>query len=343
MVAAGRPVAEPNAPLNQPVTFASAYHAGGELEYARFGNPTWAAFEAALGELEGGQALAFASGMAAAVAVLDQLPHGGRVVVPQHGYQGVLALLDTWSASERIRVTRVDVCDPDALDRAIPGADLVWVESPTNPALEVIDLARLAGVCRQAGVPLAVDNTFSTPLLQRPLELGADVVVHSATKLLSGHSDIVLGALVTADPVWRERLTDYRTLHGAIPGPMEVFLALRGLRTLGVRLQQAQTSARMLVQELSAHPAVTEVRYPGFGTIVALVLPDAASADRVVAAARLIRFATSLGGVESTMERRRRFDTESATIPDGLIRLSVGIEHPADLLADLRQALDAAR
>lgn len=338
-VTAGRPPHVPGAPLNEPVTFASSFVAGGALEYARYGNPTWTALEDALGALEGGECIAFASGMAAVSAVLAQVPAGGAVVVARHSYQHTLALLDDGATTGRFEVRRVDVADTSAVEAALPGAALAWLESPTNPALEVADLERLTAAARALGVLSVVDSTFASPLLQRPLELGADVVVHSATKLIAGHSDVVLGAVVTGDDELAERIRHHRGLHGAIPGPMEAFLALRGLRTLSVRLERAEANARDLARRLSDAPGVLEVRDPGFGTVLAMVLADAAAADRMVERVRLWIPATSLGGVESTLERRRRWATEAPTIPEGLIRLSVGIEHVDDLADDLLAAL----
>lgn len=338
-VTAGRPPHVPGAPLNEPVTFTSTFVQGGDPVYARYGNPTWSAFEEALGALEGGECLAFASGMAAVSAVMAQVPDGGAVVVARHTYQHALLLLDEGAATGRFEVRRVDITDAGAVEAALPGAALLWLESPTNPALELADIPRLTAAARTAGVTSVVDNTFATPMLQRPLALGADIVVHSATKLIAGHSDVVLGAVVTGATEAAERIRHHRGLHGAIPGPMEVFLALRGLRTLSVRLERAESNARELSRRLAEGPGVVEVRDPGFGTILALVLADAAAADRVVERVRLWIAATSLGGVESTLERRRRWATEAPTIPEGLIRLSVGIEHIDDLAEDLLQAL----
>jgi cystathionine gamma-synthase len=326
VVSAGRPPHVPAAPFNEPVTFASAFVAGGDPEYARYGNPTWTAFEDALGALEGGECVSFASGMAAVSAVAALVPPGGAVVVPRHAYQHTLALLDGGAEDGRFEVRRVDIADADAVEAAMTGAAMVWIESPTNPALEVADVERLAASARAAGALSVVDSTFATPLLQRPLGQGADVVVHSVTKLIAGHSDVVLGAVIADDPDVAERIRHHRGLHGAIPGPMESFLALRGLRTLSVRLERAA-------------PGVVEVRDPGFGTVLALVLRDAATADRAVERVRLWIPATSLGGVESTLERRRRWATEAPTIPEGLVRLSVGIEHIDDLADDLLGAL----
>ncbi len=355
-VHAGRPAREPDAPLSEPVSFAATYVAGGPLGYGRFGNPTWSALEDALGALEGGRALAFGSGMGATAAVLDLVPMGGRVVVPRHGYSGLLALLDQQAATGRVTVERVDIADTAAVAAALPGAALLWAETPTNPALEVADLAALCAAAREAGTVVAVDNTFATPLLQRPLDLGADLVVHSATKFLSGHSDVVLGAVVTRDDTMYEEVAVRRRNHGAVPGPMEAWLALRGMRTLALRLDRAQQNAGVLATRLAEHPGITRVRYPGlpgdpghalasrqmsgYGALLAIeVAGDADDADRVCEKVRLWVHATSLGGVESMLERRRRWPAESPTIPQTLLRLSVGIEHVDDLWADLDQAL----
>jgi len=341
-VVAGRPARAADAPLNVPVTFASTYHAGGEVEYGRYGNPGWSAFEEAVGSLEGGTALAFASGLAAASAVLSLLPENAVVVAPDNAYTGTRALLLERVAQGRATLRSVNVADAGQVADAAVGADLIWLESPTNPLLDVADIARAAAVAQACGALLVVDNTFATPILQRPLELGADVVVHSATKFLAGHSDVVLGVTVTDDAPLQQRLDDHRRLHGAIPGPMEVFLALRGLRTLALRVQQAQASARELSARLEGHPAVTLVRYPGFGGMVSLELRGgAAAADAAADAVRLWINATSLGGVESTLERRRRWPSEADTVSEGLLRLSVGIEDVEDLWADLDAALSA--
>lgn len=344
LVSGGRPAATADAPLNEPVTFASTFHAGGEMGYGRYGNPTWSALEDVLGDLEGGRALAFASGLAACSAVLSLAPEGTVVVAPDCAYLGVLDQLREREAAGRMTLSQVPVTDTAAVAKAAQGASMVWLESPTNPNLDVADLAACAAAARAAGALTVVDNTFATPLLQRPLELGVDVVVHSVTKLMSGHSDVVLGAVVTSDDELYARLDTHRRLHGAIPGPMETFLALRGLRTLHVRLERAQANAAELADRLAGHPAVAMVRYPGFGTICSVeVAGGAAGADQVVEAVRLWVHSTSLGGVESTLERRRRWPSESHTVDESLLRLSVGIENVEDLWRDLAQALDARR
>lgn len=339
-VTAGRPAHAPDAPLNTPVVFASAFEAGGELEYGRYAHPNSRAFEEALGGLEGGRAIAFATGMAATAALVDLVPNGGRVVAPRSCYLGTLTLLDMAEAAGRLSVERVDVTDTAAVIAATKGAALLWLESPTNPALELAELPAVLAAARDAGVRSVVDNTFSTPILQRPLELGADVVMHSATKALSGHSDVLLGAVVTRDDALWTELDTRRRVQGAIASPMECYLALRGLRTLALRVERSGANAAALAQALTGHPALHELRYPGFGSVIALVLPDAASADAFVSRCKLWRNATSLGGVESTLERRRRWHSEAPSIPEGLVRLSVGIEHIEDLQRDLLQALE---
>jgi cystathionine gamma-synthase len=339
-VHAGRPPHEPDQPLNTPITMAATYVAGGDLEYGRYGNPTWTALEDALGALEGGRCLAFASGLAAVDTVLDLVANDEVVVAPRHAYQGTLVQLADLEARGRLRTRLVPVEDTAAVVAACDDAALVFLESPTNPALEVADIAAIVEAAHAAGARVVVDNTFATPLLQRPLELGADLVLHSATKYLAGHSDVQMGALVTADEQLLDVLKGRRDLVGAVPGPFEAWLALRGLRTLALRVERASANAAELADRLRTHPAVAEVRYPGFGGIVAPVFTDPAVAERLQHRVRLWVYATSLGGVESTLERRRRWRTESATIPEGLVRLSVGIEDVEDLWADLAQALE---
>jgi cystathionine gamma-synthase len=340
-VSAGRPEHVPDSPLNPPLVLASTYVAGGDTEYGRYGNPTWVAFEDVLGRLEGGRALAFSSGLAAVNTVLDQVAHGETVVAPRHCYLGTLAQLADLEQRGRVAVRLVDVADTDEVLRACEDAAVLWVESPTNPAMEVADIEALARGAHEAGATLVVDNTFATPVLQRPLDLGADVVVHSVSKYLAGHSDVVLGALVTRDETTYRAFDHRRRGVGAIPGPFETWLALRGLRTLALRVERAQHNAQALAARLRTHPAVEEVRYPGFGGMVAVVVRGGAeAADALTASTSLWVHATSLGGVESTLERRRRWAGEPASIPEGLVRLSVGIEDVEDLWHDLGTALD---
>jgi cystathionine gamma-synthase len=340
-VTSGRPPHTPDQPLNEPLTMASTYVAGGNLEYGRYGNPTWAAFEEALGDLEGGRCLAFASGLAAVSTILELVGQDATVVAPRHAYLGSIGQIADLEARGRIRSQLVDITDTDAVVKACEDAALVWIESPTNPALEIADIPAIVEAAHRAGAYVVVDNTFATPLLQQPLDLGADLVVHSATKFISGHSDAVLGAVLTRDDQLHDVLKKRRDMIGAIPGTLETWLALRGLRTLHVRLERAQHNAQELVRRLGEHPAVAEVRYPGFGAIVAIVLAGGGiAADLLTHKTKLWVHATSLGGVESTFERRRRWKTEPATIPDGLVRMSVGIEDVDDLWDDLAVALD---
>jgi cystathionine gamma-synthase len=366
-VTAGRPRPAPGAPLSEPIWLTSTYVADGAYDYARGGNPTWDAFEIALGALEGGRARVFASGVAASAAAIDLAPPGAAVVVPRGAYYGTGALLRHARDGGRLVLREVDVADTSAVLAALEGAGMLWIETPTNPLLEVADLPALTAAARARGVLCVVDNTFATPLVQRPLDLGADVVVHSVTKYLSGHSDLLLGAAVTRDdPAGRAldgAIAGYRRLYGAVAGPQEAWLALRGLRTLALRVERSQASAAVLAARLVEHSAVEHsaverVRHPslpsdpghlraaaqmrGFGSIVSVqVHGGAPAADRVVAATRLWVHATSLGGVESTLERRRRHAGEPATVPENLLRLSVGIEDVEDLWRDLAQALAA--
>jgi cystathionine gamma-synthase len=346
VVALGRPEREPGAPVNSSIELSSTYAADGPVGYARSGNPTWSAFEEALGGLEGGDALLYSSGMAAVGAALSLVPHGSVVVAARTAYNGTVATLLDAEREGRFEVRWVDLTDTPAVSAAADGADLVWLESPSNPLLEVADLPALTEAAHRHGAITVCDNTFATPLGQRPLELGVDVVVHSVTKYLSGHSDLILGACVTATTdhgrSLHERLAHHRLLGGAIAGPVEAWLALRGLRTLHVRLERATANAAELAARLEGHERVERLRYPGFGAMVSIeVAGGPEAAERVAAATRLWSHSTSLGGVESQVERRRRHPFEPETTPDNLLRLSVGIEDVEDLWRDLDRALRA--
>lgn len=344
VVALGRPEREPGAPVEPTVEFTSTYVAGGENAYARTTNSTWEAFEEAVGELEGGRALSFASGMAAISAVLSLVPHDGVVLAPTSAYNGTLSLLQRLQEQGRLTVRRADVADTPGFVDAMDDADLVLLESPTNPMLQVADLEMLLKAARESQVPTVVDNTFATPLHQRPLDLGADIVVHSGTKYLSGHSDLLMGVVVTTDERLHKAIHTTRTLTGGVPGPMEAWLALRGLRTLHVRWERQCANAAELAGRLADHPQVQTLRYPGFGAMIAIdVEGGAEAASDVEDAVRLWLPATSLGGVESMVERRRRIPTEPTVVPPNLLRLSVGIEDVEDLWADLDAALSSSR
>ena len=341
-VSAGRPPRVPGGPLNAPITFASALIPGGESEYGRHGNPAWDAFETVLGELEGGRALAFSSGTSATAALFELVPAGAAVVAPRHSYHGTLTQLQERDRKKQIELRLVDIANTAEVISASEDAALVWIESPTNPALEIADIEAIAKAAGRSGTAVAVDNTFATPLRQKPLAMGADFVVHSASKLLSGHSDVILGAIVTnSDRAWRALESRRRTL-GSIPGAMECWLATRGIRTLHVRLDRAEANASELHKRLGASPLVADSLYPGFGNIIAFEIhagPDAA--QKMTEQSSLITYATSLGGVETTWERRRRWIGEATTIPEGLVRLSVGIEDVDDLWNDISQSMEA--
>lgn len=344
LVSAGRQPRIPGAGVNAPLELSSTYVADGPVDYARAGNPTWTAFEEALGALEGGTALAFSSGMAAIAAALSVMRQGAVIVAPTHAYSGTGAILESLREAGRIELRRVDISDTAAVIAALEGTDLLWAESPTNPMLEVADLPRLFAGAHAAHAIAICDNTFATPLVQQPLSMGADVVVHSVTKYLAGHSDVILGATVTAETdrgrALQEALAQHRLLHGAIAGPVETWLALRGMRTMHLRVERSSANAADLAARLQGHPGVQRVRYPGFGSIIAIeVHGGAQGAEAVAASVRLWTHATSLGGVESLIERRRRHPAEPATVPDNLLRLSVGVEDVEDLWRDLAAAL----
>ena len=344
LVSAGRQPRIPGAGLNAPLELSSTYVAGGPVDYARGGNPTWTAFEETLGALEGGSALVFSSGMAAIAAAVSVAPQGAIIVAPTHAYSGTGAILESLETLERCIIRRVDISDTAAVIAALEGADVLWAESPTNPMLEVADLPRLFEAAHAVGAIALCDNTFATPLVQQPLSMGADVVVHSVTKYLAGHSDVVLGATVTANSDrgrrFHEALAQHRLLHGAIAGPMETWLALRGMRTMHLRVERSSANAAAIAARLQGHPALERLRYPGFGSIIAIeVHGGLQGAETVAAQVRLWTHATSLGGVESLIERRRRHPAEPSTVPENLLRLSVGIEDIEDLWRDLEAAL----
>jgi cystathionine gamma-synthase len=358
LVSAGRPP-ESGAPLNVPLVPASNFIIGGGREYSRDdGTPTWEALEELVGGLEAGKAVAFASGMAAIAAVFDQLSAGAVVVLPEDCYQGVAGLSAAGAERKRWSVQRVAVDDTAGWIRACGIADLIWLESPSNPLLTVADVEAICAAPRKRGAMVAVDNTFATPLNQQPLEFGATVSLQSATKFIGGHSDLLAGVATTRDEALWQSLLKARELNGATPGTLEAFLAVRGARTLAVRLQRAQETAMSLAERLETHPLVTRVRYPGlpshpthttarrvlkgFGTIISFDLRgEAEFADRVCQRIRLIRHATSLGAVESTMERRAAIPGQGH-LPPSLLRLSVGIEDAEDLWGDLDSALNSA-
>ena len=360
VVAAGRPAKQPDGALNPPIALNSTFHEGGPIGYGRYGNETWSALEDAISILEGGKTLLFSSGMAAISAVFSLLPEGSVVVAANNGYQGTTTLLKKLHESEKLKVRFVNLANTDETVAAIPGAQMLYLESPLNPLLEIIDLPKLIAAGKAAGCGVAVDNTLATPLLQNPLALGADIVIHSVTKYLSGHSDLILGSLSTNDLALYNRLEQSRRYGGAIAGPFEAWIALRGVRTFALRMQRSQENALELATRLSKDGRVAKVRYPGlptdayhqmaksfmkgFGAMISFdVNGTVDQVDLMCNSSRLITNATSLGGVESIWERRRRWATESASVPENLIRFSVGIENVDDLWADIEHAFTAAK
>ena len=358
-VQAGRPARVAGAPMNPRITLSSTYVHDASLEYGRDGNESAGALEAALGALDRGHAISFASGLAAVTAIADLVPAGGTVVLPTVAYHGVRNVFDRMQAVGRLNVRTVRPDDVHAVLAAADGADMVWVESIANPLIVVADIPAIAAGARDRGAITVVDATFATPLRQRPLDLGADIVMHSATKLIGGHSDLLLGAVVCKERAHAEALATYRHDHGAIPGAFDAFLALRGLRTLAVRLDRAEASAGELARRLASHPHVARVHYPGLPEdpqheLASRVLPNGSGSvlsfelagtveqtEEFLARLRLVAHATSLGGVESLIERRARYPGDASVVSPTLCRLSVGIENVDDLWADLNGAMRA--
>lgn len=356
-VHAGLPEPRVGDPLLPGPEFASIYHTSGDpvgdAAYARYGNRTWARYEAALGELDGGTATVFASGMAASAAVLlTSVGPGDVLLLPADGYPTVRTLAEERLVplGAEIRLAR---SGPSFID-AIDGATFVWIESPSNPELEVCDIRAACERARAAGARVAVDNTLATPLGQRPLALGADFTVSSDTKYVSGHSDLLLGHVTVRDDAAAEPLRSWRTTGGGIAGPFETWLAHRSLATLDVRLERQCASALALAEMLAGRDDVTDVRYPGrpgdpahevaarqmarFGSVIAFDLGSRERAERFLAECSLFADATSFGGVHSSAERRARWPGND--VAEGFIRMSVGIETTGDLVADVEGALD---
>ncbi len=350
----------PGQPGTPPLVPASIYVSTGEPRpgrgYGREGNPGWEALEQALGGLEDAGAVVFASGQAASMALMLALASGReRIVLPCDGYYGGRVLADKLRPHGAVPVP-VDLLDLAAVERELTAApSLLWAETPTNPLLRVADLTRLGELAAAAGTSMVVDNTVATGLLQRPLDYGATASLYSLTKAISGHSDLILGAVVSRDQELLAGLRAWRSSGGGIPGPFEAWLALRGLKTLPLRIARQSQSALAVARHLSGHARVAAVHYPGtdasmlevarrqmpggFGPLLSFeVRGGAEAADEVVETSRLILPATSFGGVESTWERRSRWRGETA--PEGLIRLSVGVEPIADLICDIDAALE---
>jgi len=341
-VTAGRPQND-NDPLNASIVMASNFQESGD--YARtHGTSTWAALETAVGALEGGQCLSYATGMAAASAILFAL-HPSVVVVPSVSYLGVRALLGDMQDHGHVRVVSVDIVDTKAVTQAMDdavaqvGAERVvlWIETPTNPTLDEAELGKLCLAANAIHVKTVVDSTFASPVGQQPLKLGASVVMHSGTKFIGGHSDLMIGLTLTNQAEIFEQLSRARVVQGATPGALEAFLALRGLRTLPLRYEAASKNADEICRRLKAHMAVEWAKNVG-PMLSYIVKGGAQAADKVCASASMIITATSLGGVETTMERRQKYVGDAHVNP-GLIRMSVGIEDVEDIWSDLAKAL----
>ena len=340
--------------------FAAVYTAPGDpsqhsFTYGRFHNPTWSAWETALGVLEGGEAVSFASGMAAIAAVLGVcLKPGDSVVLPADSYYTTRLFGANWVEKRGIEVRLAPTRD-GAQAEALAGATLLWIETPTNPQLDICDIQALARLAKEKGVIVAADNTTATAYLQQPLALGVDYVVASDTKGMTGHSDLVLGHVATTSAQMAAALRAYRTQHGAIPGPMEVWLAHRSLATLALRLDRQCASALQLAQFLRSHSEVRHVYYPGlpdhpghgvarlqmraFGSVVSFDLETKRRAEAFLSSLSIVREATSFGGVHSTAERRRRWGGDD--ISEGFVRFSTGCEAAEDILDDVDRALRA--
>lgn len=340
-ISSGRPVHSAGEGINIPISLNSTFVANGPINYGRTGNETWQPLEDAISALEEASAtLLFSSGMAAITAAFSLLPHGAPIVASHEGYSGTMSLLKRYHAEGRLEVRFVDITDTKEVISQLQGAAFLWVESPTNPGLGIAEVDLIIGEAKKRNMGVGFDNTFATPLTQKPLTFGADIVMHSVTKYLAGHSDVILGSLSTRDPALHARLRDARISFGSIAGPFESWLALRGIRTFPLRFAKAQENAATLAKKLAGHSSVTNVRYPGFGAIVSFeIVGDAQAAERVCDGASLIINATSLGGVETTWERRRRWPLESDSVPENLIRLSVGCENADDLWSDIDTAL----
>ena len=327
--------------IHQSTTYAQTApgEAVGDFDYSRSANPTRSALERALGELEGGLASAFSSGMAAEHALITAVASAGdHVVIPDDLYGGTYRLVDKVLKRWGLEYTMVDQTDLDALEHAVTDATkLIWVETPTNPTLNVVDIEQI--VARKRSALVAVDNTFATPVYQRPLELGADAVVHSTTKYLGGHSDAVGGAVVTTEQALHDAVKFVQNAVGAVPGPLDAFLVHRGIRTLHVRMQAHTENARAVARFLES--VAGDVRWPGFSGMVSFRHPEA---PRIAAATKVFSLAESLGGVESLIEvpqamTHQSVEGSAAAVPADLVRLSCGIEAAEDLVEDLAQAI----
>lgn len=369
---AGQPPDPLSGAVMTPIVLASTFaqespgvHKG--YEYSRSGNPTRRALETCVAALEGGtHGFAFASGLAATTTISHTLKTGDHILAGDDLYGGTFRLFDKVMGPMGLTSSFIDMTDPSAVRAAIrPNTRMIWMETPTNPLLKIFDIAAVAGVARAAGVPLVVDNTFATPILQRPLELGATAVLHSTTKYMNGHSDVVGGVIVTSDAALAERLTFFQNAIGAVPSPFDCYMVLRGLKTLGVRMRHACASALSIAERLERHPKIAKVRYPGLashpgrllaerqmklpGAMISLdIKGDLSAARGFLERLSIFSCAESLGGVESLAELPAimthasipEASREALGISNGFVRLSIGLEGAEDLYGDIERALE---
>jgi cystathionine gamma-synthase len=337
----GRPDREPDSPLNTPISLNSTYIAGGEWGYARYGNDSCKSLEETISLLEGGKTLAFSSGMSAINSLFSTLPIGSVVVASNQGYAGVNATMTKLNDEGKIVAKFVDISNTGEVLANLEGAYMLWLESPTNPRLEVADLKRLIRACNKTGVIVGVDNTFATPLNQRPLDMGADMSMNSITKYLAGHSDVLMGSISFNNQSLYEAVEFQRKINGSIAQPFESWLSLRGIRTFPLRFKKAESNAKELFNLISNHKMISKVYYPGFGAMISFeVNASPEEVEYICNRSKLIANATSLGSVESMWERRRRWPLESNLVSESLIRLSVGCESVEDIWRDINNSLD---
>lgn len=341
-ISIGRPNKKNDGPINTPVSLNSTFHANGEIGYARYGNDTCKDFEEVVASLENGKTLAFSSGMSAFQAIINSMPLGSIIVASDQGYAGVNATLNKMHIEGKIFFRPVDISNTAEVLNNLDSATMLWIETPTNPMLKVANLESLIVKAKRNNIIVGVDNTFATPLNQKPLDIGADISLNSATKYLAGHSDVLAGTVSTNNLDLYTKIEFSRKISGTILQPFEAFLAIRGIRTFPLRFERAQESAKFIYDKLKNHEYIKKVYYPGFGAMISFeIFGDADKAEKICNSSRIIANATSLGSVESLWERRRRWELESKLVPENLIRLSVGCECKFDLWSDIKYSLDS--
>lgn len=337
----GRPNPGPDVGMNSSVSLNSTLHAGGDIGYARYGNQSCLDLENTIASLEHGKTLAFSSGMSAFNAIASNIPHGSIIVASDQGYAGITETLRRMHQDGKIVLRFVDIANAAEVLHNMNDAFMVWIETPTNPLLKIADLKKIIRSAKETNVLVGVDNTFATPLRQVPLDMGADISLNSVTKYMAGHSDVLAGSISTNSKLIFDKIEFTRKISGTIIQPFEAYLALRGMRTFSLRFEKAEKNAKALVDLLSSNEHIKKVYYPGFSGVISFDIHGTPEdADVICNSARLIANTTSLGAVESTWERRRRWQLESHTVPETLIRLSVGCEDIEDLWVDIKNALE---